>query len=304
MKKPVINLQARPVEKIWGGTQLKERFSRHRMSGLVGESWEVHGELLVKDGIWAGQTLNQLTDTLGPELLGTRCGCATEFPLLTKWLDCQDWLSVQVHPDDKTAKELTKKSGARGKSESWYVHKAADDARVIHGLKDGSSASELFLAEGEEILSLLKRQALKEGDFLTTPPGTVHALGPGLLIYEVQQSSDLTYRIYDWGRERRLHPTESEAAIATSQEEKVPQDRGTVVGELKVLTPHFAIELIEQSSTWEVDEGSFEIIVGLGEDTWCCGHEIPPGSAILLPAGCGAVDLAFDGGQCLRVRLP
>lgn len=304
MRKPALALRAKPVEKVWGGKRLREEFDRHKLCAKVGESWEVHGELQVSDGIWAGRTLNEITRHLGTEFVGQRCQDHTEFPLLTKWLDCQDWLSVQVHPDDKTARELTRNTRARGKSECWYVHRAKDEAEVIHGLKAEADISELLQCQGKDILDHLKSRTVREGDFLTTPPGTVHALGPGLMIYEVQQSSNLTYRLYDWGRKRPLHPQESILAVRQAEEELVPLDRGEVVGEVKALTPHFVIELIDQCSSWEVDDGSFEIIVSLEQDTWCCGKEILPGSVLLLPAGCGKVDLAFDGGKCLRVRLP
>ena len=304
MNKAALKLVPRAVEKVWGGTGLKERFSDRMLGGRIGESWEIHGDLHIAGGLWDGMTLNELTWKLGEKLLGENSGPVRNFPLLTKWLDCQDWLSVQVHPDDALARSLTGAANALGKSECWYVHRAEAEAEVIHGMEERRRASELFAAQGEEILKFLKRRHVAEGEFLNTPPGTVHALGPGLMIYEVQQSSDLTYRLYDWGRHRETHPIESQRAILEAREQAEVLDRGVVIGELKALTPHFAIELLEHCAIWEVDESSFEIIVCLEEEAWCCGQEMEAGSAIILPAGCGEVDLVFHGGKCLRVRVP
>ena len=181
---------------VWGGTRLRPG------GGLTAEAWVVYAGDRVAAGPWDGQTLADVASRAGAALLGEpalRRG-GGHFPLLIKLLDCAQWLSLQVHPSDAQARQL-EGPGLNGKTEAWHVLEAAPDARLIAGLKPGLAAAELAAAiRGGTLLDWAQYRTVRAGDSVFIPPGTIHALGPGLLIYEVQQMSDLTYRVFDWNR--------------------------------------------------------------------------------------------------------
>ncbi len=190
---------------VWGGDRLRPG------QNPTAEAWVVWEGDRVEAGAWSGKTLGEAAAELGPALLGERAVARTgaRFPLLIKLLDCAQWLSMQVHPNDAQAVQL-EGPGQRGKTEAWHVLEAQPDAKLIAGLKPGTSLAELADAIRNGTVTECAQYAhVSQGDTVYMPAGTLHALGPGLLIYEVQQSSDLTYRVYDWGRPqtetRRLH---------------------------------------------------------------------------------------------------
>lgn len=146
--------------------------------------------------------------------------CGGDYPLLVKIIQADDTLSIQVHPDDESAVRLEGK-GNRGKTECWYVLDAADDARIVYGINDGVSKETLADAiRTNSLEQYLKFVRVKKGDFIFIPAGTVHAIGAGLRLLEVQQSCDLTYRLYDWGRGREVHIDKGLAVIKS--EEMIP----------------------------------------------------------------------------------
>ncbi len=201
-------LEARP----WGGRALARRAGKRLPPGVpVGESWEISDRNVVRSGPLAGRTLGDLVRTHSAQLLGRRR--AEAFPLLVKLIDAQEWLSVQVHPDDTLARRLA--LGPWGKTEAWYILSAASGAEMISGVRPGGAARLGELARSGEIAGYLRRARPRTGDAWYCPAGAVHALGPGLLVLEVQQNSDLTFRLYDWGRKgldgrpRALHVEES-----------------------------------------------------------------------------------------------
>lgn len=181
------------------------------------ESWEIadqpSGQSVVATGQYAGQTLSQLVSDHSRELLG-RHSDATQFPLLIKFLDANDWLSLQVHPNDEQARELD--VDENGKTEAWIILDAEPQSLICAGLKEGVTRDEFerHLTNGtvEETLNMIPAVA---GDCIFVPARTVHALGPGILLAEVQQQSNLTYRLHDWGRlgtdgkPREIHVSES-----------------------------------------------------------------------------------------------
>jgi mannose-6-phosphate isomerase len=183
-------------ERVWGGQQLRAA------NPPIGEAWVAYGPSTVLSGPAAGLTLDGLAAGHGPALLGTDVShrFGTRFPLLIKLLDCADWLSVQVHPNDEQARRMVG-PGEFGKTEAWYFLGAEAGACSMIGVKPGVGHSELAAAISEgRILEIANPLAVSRGDALLIPAGTLHALGPGLLLYEVQQASDKTYRVYDWGR--------------------------------------------------------------------------------------------------------
>lgn len=200
-------LQFTPIFKdsIWGGRSLETVLGRKIPDGIVAESWEIaahpNGQTPIANGPLAGQALADAQKRWGEELLGSRNRRFVEsgkFPLLIKLLDANRWLSVQVHPDDTYG---LAHANDYGKTEMWVVLHAEPGAEVIYGLKAGVDRVHFAQAVAEDrVEEALRRVSVAKGDVVFVPAGTVHALGPGLLVAEIQQNSDTTYRIYDWGR--------------------------------------------------------------------------------------------------------
>lgn len=211
---------------VWGGSRLRPG------DVPTAEAWVIYAGSRIASGPYAGRALSDLSLQFGVDLLGAR-GIAIrgkKFPALVKILDCAQWLSLQVHPDDEQAKKL-EGDGFFGKTEAWHVLEAEPNARLAAGVKPNVTARQLTAAiqsKSETILDLAKMAQVKAGDTLFIPPGTIHALGPGLLIYEIQQMSDVTYRVYDWGRpeteKRKLH---IDKAAAVSNPKASPQPVGS-----------------------------------------------------------------------------
>ena len=194
---------------VWGGEKLRPGHYP------TAEAWVVWEDDVIESGELAGKTLGEVANQLGETLLGAKAMSRTgaRFPLLIKLLDCAQWLSLQVHPNDVQAVEL-EGAGQFGKTEAWHILDSEPDAKLIAGVKPNTSAE--VLAESIRngtIIDHVQYADVKQGDTVFMPAGTLHALGPGLLIYEVQQTSDWTYRVYDWGRpateKRPLHVEKS-----------------------------------------------------------------------------------------------
>ena len=186
--------------KVWGGRRLAAKMGKSLPTDApYGEAWEMHDSSIVVNGALQGMTLGDLLADYGSALIGGAGDPSDGFPLLAKIIDAQDWLSVQVHPDDIQARQL--EGEPRGKTEAWVVLAADEGAQLIIGLRPGASRKEVAAAiRGGRLESCLVYADVRADDVLYLPANTVHALGPGLLIYEIQQSSDITYRLYDWGR--------------------------------------------------------------------------------------------------------
>lgn len=187
----------------WGGRRLGSLLQKPiGTENDYAESWEVadhaDGESIVATGALQGQTLRDLMRDHRREMLGCQ-DHLTQFPLLIKFLDANDWLSLQVHPDDLLAKHF--QADENGKTEAWVILEAGPDSQICSGLKSGVTADQLrqALINGtvEECLNII---SVKRGDCVFVPAGTVHALGPGIVLAEVQQQSNLTFRLFDWGR--------------------------------------------------------------------------------------------------------
>ncbi len=210
-------LQFEPIlkERIWGGTKLKTFLNKPIVSNLTGESWEIstvdNGVSVVSNGVYKGEFLNDLIDSYPEEILGNTVYkiFGKQLPLLFKYLDAREDLSIQVHPNDTLAKQ---RHNSFGKTEMWYVMQADHDVQLIVGFKENSSPKEyLKNIESNTILSILDVQPVKQGDVFFIEAGTVHAIGAGTVIAEIQQTSDITYRLYDFdrkdvhGNKRELH---------------------------------------------------------------------------------------------------
>ena len=205
-----------PKETIWGGNKLKTMLSKDFPSNKkMGESWEISGVKndisIVANGELKGESLNDLIQKFGARLLGHKVyqKFGTEFPLLIKFIDANDALSIQVHPDDKLAK---KRHNSFGKTEMWYVLDAEKDANLIVGFNQKVD-QELYQRKLEDgkLEEILNSEKVENGSCYFIPAGRVHAIGKGILLAEIQQTSDITYRMYDWnridklGQSRELH---------------------------------------------------------------------------------------------------
>lgn len=207
-------------DRIWGGTKLKTYLGKENLpTETTGESWELSGVegnvSVVKNGSYAGKSLNELLDKFSDEILGSRIYelFGKKFPLLFKFLDAREDLSIQVHPNDELAQ---KRHNSFGKTEMWYVMQADEGSRIIVGFKKKSSPEEyLEHLKNKNLTELLNEVKVKKGDVFFLETGTIHAIGGGIIIAEIQQTSDITYRIYDWdrvdaeGKSRQLHIEEA-----------------------------------------------------------------------------------------------
>jgi len=239
----------------WGGRNLETKLGRTIPDGIVAESWDIaahpNGSSVVNNGPLKGKTLPEVMETWGEDLLGENSAEALEmgrFPLLIKILDANRWLSVQVHPDDEYGLEH---ENEWGKTEMWVVLHAEPGSELIYGFKPGVTAERYAKEIAEErSADSLHRLAVKAGDVVFVPAGTIHALGPGIMVAEIQQNSDTTYRIYDWGRPRPLHIEKSLAVLNFEQVEpqavkptKLIED-GTLKVELLAQCDYFQTERV------------------------------------------------------------
>jgi mannose-6-phosphate isomerase len=245
----------RPVPRLvrppWGGTRLSRRYSRGLFGEKLGESWEASS-----------------VD-------------APEFPLLIKLLDIEGVLSVQVHPDDAAAARLEGQS--RGKAEGWVVLEAGTDAEVALGLLSEHSLEELQArALSGEVEKDLRWVSVKAGDVISVPPGTIHTMRGSLLLYEVQQDSDLTYRFYDWGRPRQLH-LEKALEVADRSIGKlspVQAAKGRILS-----TPQFVLDRVELEAEERWEKSCWEAWTVIEGEILIQGESVAAGETVLVEPG-------------------
>jgi mannose-6-phosphate isomerase len=197
-----------PKEKVWGGNRIAELFPQQSPADRpIGEVWVVWDQLRVENGTWKGRKLADLVREDPQAILGSRLSDEydAEFPLLVKILDARKTLSVQVHPDDGYAQRY--EGEPFGKAEMWYVLDVEPGSQLIHGVSQPLTRAEAKQAiESGTLQDVLAHVDVAQGDVILNVPGTIHALGDGILLYELQQSSDLTYRLYDWDRKDPARP--------------------------------------------------------------------------------------------------
>ncbi len=306
--KAAFGLEPQYRDYVWGGSRL-------RPGQQTAEAWIVFEQDTIRGGALAGRTLAEVAEAYGPLLLGEHVVAMTglRFPLLIKLLDCAQWLSLQVHPNDEQAERLAG-PGHFGKTEAWYVLEADDQAKILAGFKPGADRADWQSAvRNGSILDYAQSVDLHSGDTVFIRPGTLHALGPGLLVYEVQQTSDITYRVFDWNRPasagRKLHIDESLVVLDPSASGKpVPPPEFSDGAQRTLITcPYFTLAMLmsehkplaldPQGQTFHlltVVEGQAELE---GED-WT----YPLGSlyqTVVVPAGSGPYQVRASG----RTRL-
>lgn len=316
-----LQFNAQLKEKIWGGDQLRQLYGKEG-GNSIGESWELstvpNSISKVSHGPLQGKSLQDLIDTYKAELLGEKVWdqFGTQFPLLFKFIHAQDDLSIQVHPNDEVAQL---KHNSFGKTEMWYVMEATPNARLILGFKEPiSKATYVEKLDAGKILEVLHEEPVKKGDVFYLEPGTVHAIGGGIVLAEIQQTSDITYRIYDWDRPdssgnlRELHTKDALDVIhfspATSKQSYISKKNETIE---VCASPYFITSRIELDTNYTLQlkkNESFTILMCV-EGTasiYAEGYEVllKKGETLMIPALFETILLKTQGATILQVQVP
>lgn len=313
------------MEKIWGGNKIKTCLSMdYENLTNCGEAWIISGvdgnETGVIDGPLEGNNLNELIEVFMGDLVGDKVyeEFGNQFPLLIKFIDAKEWLSIQVHPDDDLAVE---RGLERGKTEMWYIIEADEESQLISGFNQKINGDEyLKRLNNKTLTEVMNFENVRKGDVFYMPSGRVHAIGPGILLAEIQQSSDTTYRIYDWdrvdaqGKPRELHVDEAMEAIDFNIYEGyktsyrvVKNDTSNIIDEKYFTTNIIFLDKILKKDFNNIDsfviyiivEGSLTIIYKDGE------MDLKLGDAILIPAALKTYEFHTNSSaKILEVYIP
>jgi mannose-6-phosphate isomerase len=310
-------------ERIWGGEKLTTVFKKGEKKTGIGESWElsdVHGDIsVVANGSLKGKNLKELIQTYKGQLVGEKVykTFVDSFPILIKFIDAKTPLSIQVHPNNELAKE---RHNSFGKNEMWYIMEADNDAELIVGFNQEISPKEYLknLNEGT-ILEVLNSEKISKGDTFYIPTGRVHAIGAGVLLAEIQQTSDVTYRIYDYkrvdaatGKERELHTDLALDAIDYQLHDSYKTPYSLIENESSklVYSPYFKTNIIQLNGSVNKDYSNLDSFViymcvegnakiSCGKETYSLNH----GQTMLLPATINHVELIANSAKLLEVYL-
>ncbi|MEO9661276.1 mannose-6-phosphate isomerase [Maribacter sp. 6B07] len=317
-------LKFKPIlkERLWGGTKLKEVFGKPIESDITGESWElstVPGDIsVVANGSLEGKSLQELIDSNGEELLGKsvveRFG--KEFPILIKFIDAKQDLSIQLHPNDALAKE---RHNSFGKTEMWYIMDADPKAELIVGFnKDVTKEEYAESVANDTLLDLLNYEQVKEGDTFFINTGKIHAIGAGVMLAEIQQTSDVTYRVFDFNRKdkdgnlRELHTDLALDAVDYEKKDDFKVSYSQEKNEVNTMVdcPYFKTNFIELTENLELDtvnRDSFTIFMCVGGEAKISTAEgevaIKSGETALLPASTQKISLQSTGAKLLEVTI-
>lgn len=292
MKEPIM-LSPAFKDYLWGGTRLKEEFGKISDLDKVAESWELSthkdGQSTVASGDFKGLTLGEYIEK-NPSVLGENCKKFEFFPILIKFIDAKDNLSIQVHPDDEYS---LANNGEYGKTEMWYILDCDEGASLYYGFKDEITRDEFKRSiENNTLLDYLNKVKVKKGDVYFIEAGTVHAIGKGIVICEIQQNSNTTYRVYDYNRKdangntRELHIDKAVEVSVT----KPPVEYKTENENLLAKCKYFTVEKaeIDGECEFDVDESSFKsVIVTEGTGVLSMngvGIDVKKGDSIFVPA--------------------
>jgi mannose-6-phosphate isomerase len=310
---------------VWGGRRLGEQLGKQLPDAQsYGESWDISDHAshasAVAGGPLAGQTLRDLMARHRRELLGAAAAAHTLFPWLVKHLDAHDWLSVQVHPDDNLVRRWW--PGEGGKTEVWFVLDAAPGSKIYAGLAPGVDEAALRKAlDIGRVAECLHAFEPRPGDCLFLPAGTVHAVGGGVLMAEIQQTSDATFRLYDWdrrdarGQSRTLHIEQSLACINWQQGPVRPvaaagfrTGAADAVRQVLAECPYFHLEFRSATQPFAVGgAGRLELLIAVAGAATLGGAAatLTPGHVCLMPAATGSVDCRPKTPfSCLLCTLP
>ena len=291
---------------LWGGTRLIEAWGKTPGTETLAESWELashkDGESVIIDGEFAGLTLTEAVKRF-PAMVSPEFREGDTFPLMVKLIDSRQPLSVQVHPNDDYA---LKAEHSKGKTEAWYILGHDEGAYIYLGLNGDVSRSEFAQAINDNtILGLLRKIYVNDGDIFFIPAGTIHAIGPGITLAEIQENSNITYRVYDYGRlgqdgkPRELHIAKALDVANTSLHDSTPPGR---TGNVIVDCEEFRVERVNAPYTGRT-EGGFKFVMCIGgEGRFVCegfSCELVKGGNVFVPGDCDS-EFAIEGGcECL-----
>lgn len=290
----ILKLKPQGKDYIWGGRRLIDEYGKNFDGDKLAETWELSchfdGPSIIINGEFAGKTLQEYINYKGRNILGTKAQGKEQFPLLIKFIDAKEDLSIQVHPADEYALEH---EGQYGKTELWYVIDCEEDSYIYYGFKKEITKDEFEQRiRNKTLLEVLNKVAVKRGDVFFIEPGTLHAICGGSLIVEIQQNSNVTYRVYDYerigkdGRKRELHIDK-----ALDVTKCVPPKKNYDFGSHLAACPYFTVDKIEVTGkyTGSVTEESFvSILVLQGEGNIFVGQEkvtAKKGDSIFIEAG-------------------
>ncbi|MGL4908022.1 MAG: type I phosphomannose isomerase catalytic subunit [Bacteroidales bacterium] len=298
----------------WGGSKLSECYGKKAdAKKKIGESWELSGVTdslsVVANGALKGNNIQELVQIYMGELLGQHVyeRFGEEFPLLVKLIDANDTLSVQVHPDDATAAE---RHHAYGKTEMWYVLENEPDAKLAFGFRAPTNAEKLIEhTDNCTVEQLLNFEQVQAGDTFFIPAGCIHAIGKGIVIAEIQQTSDITYRVYDWGRDATNRPLHMDLAVdvinyGTKHGEKIPPKQVHNQASSLVDCPYFTTNLLAYNepvyrNMEDFDSFVIYLCIGGSAKIISAGHseEITMGETILIPASIANIKIEPQAGE-------
>ncbi|MCD7731237.1 MAG: class I mannose-6-phosphate isomerase [Oscillospiraceae bacterium] len=290
---------------LWGGTRLRDDYGKKCDFDKVAESWELSchkdGNSVIANGESAGMTLSDYIVKEGKSILGTNCERFENFPVLIKLIDAKDNLSVQVHPDNEYAMRV---EGEYGKTEMWYVVDCDEGATLLYGFKNNVTKEEFAeRIKNNTLLEITNAVPVKKGDVFFIESGTLHAIGKGILIAEIQQNSNTTYRVYDYGRvgaDGKTRPLHIEKALdvtklcpAKPYPTVAPMTENGCTKQLLSKCEYFTVYKlnIDDSADFNADNTSFECLLNLeGSIKLVCGDNeisLEKGETAFIPAGCG-----------------
>lgn len=320
----IIQLEPDFKERVWGGQRLKTYLNKDIPYAHTGESWEIacheNGNSIIKNGHLKGKALMDVIKNHPVQFVGHSINDQYKFPLLLKFIDAKDLLSVQVHPEDEYAS--IHENGELGKNEAWYIVDADPGAKLIVGLKEGVRKLDFIKAfEEERLESVLNEVIVKKGDVINIPAGLIHAIGSGILLAEVQQNSDTTYRVYDWnrvgldGQKREMHVEKSLEVI--DFEGKHPTDIIEGVKEegmgfsltRYIQNKYFALDKLDITTNFTNTKAldNFELYMCLeGNTLVSCSEnkiQISKGDSFMIPA-CVSTYSITGNGEFIRTYVP
>ena len=308
-----------PVYKeiIWGGTNFKRLYNRDIPSEKTAESWEIcahkNGTSEVQNGQFKGMLLDELFNSeLKEKVFGKKCSNLNKFPVLNKFIDANDKLSIQVHPDDEYAKNV---ENDVGKTEMWYIVDAKENAQIIYGLKEGTTKEDfktsILNGKPEDMLNYVP---VNKGDVIFIPAGTIHAILDGIIIYEIQQNSDITYRVFDWnrldkdGNSRELHV--EKAIDVTNFNFKANVKKSNTTGEQDIVNNEYFnmskicvdgeyVSISNEDTFYAITvvDGSGKLVSNGNE------YELISGTSFIIPALLGEFSIKSDKMEIIKTYL-
>ena len=304
----ILKLKAPTKDYLWGGNRLVEEYGKESAGSVTAESWELScfpgSESVIENGEFAGKTITEYINEKGKNVLGSACEKFDDFPVLIKFIDAKSDLSLQVHPSDEYAKEH---EGQFGKTEMWYILDAKEDAFLYYGFNREVSKEEFARRiEDQTLTEVLNALPVQKGDVVFIESGTLHAIGAGILLAEIQQNSNVTYRVYDYGRRdkdgnlRELHVEKALDVTKLCPVKKIPNPAPHIG-----ICKYFTVDKVNLTGdvtnkiSGKVDERSFlHILITEGAGELANEGEViayKKGDSFFLPAGSGNYELS---GSC------